>query len=105
MGTLDLPALDGSVPLGVAYGSFMETTVLKTTAMFFIRYYAFENLWALLNKILCFCVAQGAAKLQEVKFEGLKYCLTMGILDIYAVSCPFKICYFLSKYSHLCSAY
>ena len=71
--------LDHSVPLGVDYGSFMETTVLKSTAMFFIRYYAFENVWALLNKILCFCVAQGAAKLQEVKFEGLKYCLTLGI--------------------------
>ena len=45
---------------------------LKNVATLLTRYYAIQKLLGLSNEILFINVAQGAAKLQEVKVGGLK---------------------------------
>ena len=45
---------------------------LKSVATLLTRYYAIQKLLGLSNEILSINVAQGAAKLQEVKVGGLK---------------------------------
>jgi len=54
-------------------GAFLwEILNLKSAMTFLTKYDTFQNLWVFINEVLCICVAQGAAKLPEVKVGGPK---------------------------------
>ena len=51
---------------------WVEISDPKSAAPLLTRYYSIQNLWGISNDILCMFIAQGAAKLPEVKVESLK---------------------------------
>ena len=50
----------------------MAILSLKSANTLLTRYYTIQKLWGILNEIFWIGVAQGAAKLPEVKVGGLK---------------------------------
>ena len=50
----------------------MENSDLKNDNLLLTRYFTIQKMWGLSNEILCNRVAQGAAKLLEVKVGCLK---------------------------------
>ena len=97
----------------------MEILDLKSTATLLSRYYTIKK-GGLSNEILFIYLAQGAAKLQELKVRSKRigdyplfpFLILWSATQFlnYLISCQehssiLKGCYLYSKNSHLCSAY